>query len=410
VTGDEVITKPAEPLARDVSSDSAASSAGAREVSESGVVSEPGGEPPFPPDGNGAAVETRVQDAEAAITEDNSSSSGDAQRVDEGVSEAPVPDSANGAIEAEAVDCDDSKTPASEDVLAINTEVTGSDSIVSEADDSSYAEAEPLTDEPVTDDAGPDEVRRQLVRRFEMWLDRMAEGEPPPEGLPEELLADALETREPADSVGADLYSVFAGLTKLSGEIGLQGRAFRQLADVLAPSAQVPARLERLEAAQNAVARELARQAESDESELPGSEDVLAVLFDLYDRLNRGLQNFDASYEAARSSVAPVGFLQRLRGGGKANADLLAAPAAAMREGYRLTLSRLEAALLQWGIQRTGEVGEPFDPQRMAVVEVGTAPGAPDGSVLEVYRSGYVVNGRVLATARVKVAKAGQVR
>jgi molecular chaperone GrpE (heat shock protein) len=93
--------------------------------------------------------------------------------------------------------------------------------------------------------------------------------------------------------------------------------------------------------------------------------------------------------------------------GGKEQADSLAGPASAMREGYRLTLSRLEAALLQWGIQRTGEVGEPFDPRRMAVVEVGTAPGVPDGSVLEVYRSGYVLDGHVLATARVKVAKAG---
>ncbi len=257
------------------------------------------------------------------------------------------------------------------------------------------------------DELSDDQVRRRLVSQFETWLDRMAQGEPPPDGIPEELLADALETPEAGDALGSDLYTLFAGLTTLSGEIRLQGRAFKQMADVLAPTAQVPGRLDRIEAAQSAVARELARRAEPDNAELPGSQEALEVLFDLYDRLNRGLRNFDAGYDAARAQNASMGPVQRLLGR-RSHADQLAAPAAAMREGYRLTLSRLEAAFLQWGIQRIGEVGEPFDPQRMAVVDVGPGPGMPDGSVMEVYRSGYVLNGRVLATARVKVARAGQ--
>ena len=248
------------------------------------------------------------------------------------------------------------------------------------------------------------DVRRQLVQQFETWLDRMAQGEPPPDGIPEELLADALEDHDSPDALGSDLYTLFAALTALGGEIRLQGRAFKQLADVLASSTQVPGRLERIEAAQVAVARELARQSESEASELPPTKELLDVLLDLYDRLNRGLRSFDAGYQKLQTPPSR-GFLQRLRGD-KGQADTLAASAAAMREGYRLTLSRLDGALLQWGIQRTGEVGEPFDPQHMAVVDVETAPGVPAGSVLEVYRSGYVHNGHILATARVKVSRA----
>ena len=299
----------------------------------------------------------------------------------------------------------DTVDPVSE-IAPTPVDIAGTDgSVTADAADAEGADDLDSQDAVSADEPAPDEVRQQLLRQFETWLDRMAQGEPPPEGVPEELLEEALKTPEPQDALAADLYALFAGMTKLSGEIGLQGRAFRQLADTLAPATQVPGRLDRIEAAQMAVVRELARRPEPDKSDLPAVEDVLGVLFDLYDRLNRGLQNFDTSYKAVRSANGSVGFLQRLLGG-KQQADPLAAPAAAMREGYRLTLSRLEAALLQWGIQRTGEVGEPFDPQRMAVIEVEPKPGVPDGSVLEVYRSGYVVNGRVLATARVKVARA----
>ncbi len=202
--------------------------------------------------------------------------------------------------------------PGPQETNAMPVEGAGVDGVAAAASNSLNARSaqdsgggDPGPEPPALDvvdeaDSVREAVRRDLVKQFEAWLDRVEEGEPPPDGLPEELFADALETPEPPDAVGTDLYTVFAGLTKLSGEIGLQGRAFRQLADVPAPSVQVPGRLDRIEAAENAIARELARRAEPDESELPASEDILSVLFDLYDRLNRGLQNFDASYQALR--------------------------------------------------------------------------------------------------------------
>jgi hypothetical protein len=419
VNADEVITHNAEPSAPDVPTESAGPSAETHGAMTSHVAGEvaPGSEPPVSEHSNGSPVQPPAGpggDFPAAVADENGRAPAEVSEGDRAVPDTQAPDSTPG----HAPSLDEIVASVSEDAGSPGNapeseeSVTGVSSPDDPASDEPSEEVPSEFDEPVSeeDHSERDAIRQQLVRQFETWLDRMDEGEPPPEGLPDELLADALETPEPADALGSDLYTVFAGLTKLSGEIGLQGRAFRQLADVLAPSVQVPNRLERLEAAQSAVARELARRAEPDEAELPASEDLLAVLFDLYDRLNRGLQNFDASYEAVKSSIGAVGFLRRLRGS-KANADQLAAPAAAMREGYRLTLSRLEAAFLQWGIQRTGAVGEPFDPRRMAVVEVAApAPDVPDGSVLEVYRSGYVLNGRVLATARVKVAKAGQAR
>jgi molecular chaperone GrpE len=257
------------------------------------------------------------------------------------------------------------------------------------------------------------ELRGQLVRRIEQWVDRMLAGEPPPEGLPEELLVKADETSGGAGPTtgapdeGGDLYALFSALTTLSGEIRLQGRAFKQLSELLAPSADLPRRIEQLEAAQLASADQLAglldeaRHREARRSVLPGGKDVLMVLFDLCDRLERGIATFDAAMEAM---LTRNGWLARLTGI-SARIERRIAATEAMREGYQLTLARLQAALHEWGIQRIGAEGEMFDPQCMTVVEVEESEDEPDGTVLEVYRSGYELHGQVLAVAQVKVAK-----
>jgi hypothetical protein len=166
-------------------------------------------------------------------------------------------------------------------------------------------------------------------------------------------------------------------------------------------------RLDRIESAQSAAARELAMLAEPEDlgGPLPETEDVLNVLFDLYDRLERGLRNSDAGLEAIRSRADAGGALRRWFGG-KALLEQQIASAQAMREGYRLTLTRLEAALAQWGIERIGAVGEPFDPQHMTAVDVQPAPDVPEGTILEVHRAGWGIHDRVLSTASVKVSKA----
>jgi molecular chaperone GrpE len=247
-------------------------------------------------------------------------------------------------------------------------------------------------------------ARRKLVEQFERWLDRMAEGEAPPEGIPAEIIDDARQEPARGEGLASDLYSLFSALTTLSGEVRLQGRTFKSLTDALAPLGQLPGRLERIEGAQGMVIQDIARRAAADSQAAgPKTKEVLSVMFDLYDRLERGMGTFEKAIETLQSR-RPAGWRRRLLGDGGQDAALVDA-AEAIEEGYRLTLSRIDAAFVQWGVERIAAEGETFDPESMAVIEVQPAPGVADGTVLEVYKNGYLLHGRVLTTAQVKVCR-----
>jgi molecular chaperone GrpE len=74
-------------------------------------------------------------------------------------------------------------------------------------------------------------------------------------------------------------------------------------------------------------------------------------------------------------------------------------------EGFRAVLAQMEAILARHGVRRVGEVGEPFDPERHEALIVRPADGAPDRTVLEVARSGFAVDDRVLRPAQVVVSR-----
>ena len=271
---------------------------------------------------------------------------------------------------------------------------------------------EPIGEAPAEYQPEPsrDELRQRLMGQFEQWVDRMLAGEPLPQGLPEELQEQARQVASGEIAFpqqGCDLYTLFSALTALSGEVGLQGRAFKQVADALAPLSNLPQRIRQIEAAQQESADRLSDllakvQEEDEPSAMPSSKEALGVIFDLYDRLERGLKTLDAGTESLRSRTAG-GWLARLSGASDRIQEAITATEG-MREAQRLLVSRLEAAMHQWGIERIGEAGELFDPQVMTAVEV-QASEEPDGTILEVYRSGYMLHGQVLATAQVKVAK-----
>jgi molecular chaperone GrpE len=77
----------------------------------------------------------------------------------------------------------------------------------------------------------------------------------------------------------------------------------------------------------------------------------------------------------------------------------------AVGDGLRAVGDQIESTLARQGVQRTGEVGEAFDPERHEAVAVRAVPDAPDRTVVEVIRPGYVRDGRVLRPARVAVAQ-----
>jgi molecular chaperone GrpE len=74
--------------------------------------------------------------------------------------------------------------------------------------------------------------------------------------------------------------------------------------------------------------------------------------------------------------------------------------------GVRLVRSELSAALARAGIESFSPVGEAFDPSLHEAVATAdcSADGAPSGTVVEVYQSGYRLGESVIRPARVVVA------
>lgn len=251
------------------------------------------------------------------------------------------------------------------------------------------------------------DYRAHLLAQFEKWMDQMLLDEPIPSGLPEHMLGEAVADAGNKPTSEADLYSLFSALTGLTGEIRLQGRAFKQLTDLLSPLSQTPAILEQLREAQLASAesvQSLLDKKTNDSDALPVQfSQVCNVMIDLHDRLERGLRTCDEGIQAMQTR-RKSGWLQRILTGSNVS-DSAILSVQAIRDAGALTVARLAAALQEWGVQRIGRVGEPFDPDTMSAVEVRSDPQATPGTVLRVQRSGYAINNAIKATAQVTVAK-----
>lgn len=70
--------------------------------------------------------------------------------------------------------------------------------------------------------------------------------------------------------------------------------------------------------------------------------------------------------------------------------------------GLSLALKELEAFLTSQGVSKFEVVGKPFDPKFMECIEVVEGG---DSLVIEETRSGYVLHGKVIRVAQVKVGK-----
>jgi len=79
--------------------------------------------------------------------------------------------------------------------------------------------------------------------------------------------------------------------------------------------------------------------------------------------------------------------------------------AESLREGVELTRREPLAILEAQGVKVDEPLGQPFDPERHQALAHEPVPGAPEGTVVEVYRKGYSYRDRLLRPALVKVAK-----
>jgi molecular chaperone GrpE len=217
-----------------------------------------------------------------------------------------------------------------------------------------------------------EERRRALLGSLTRWVDDLAEAEPAPPGLAPDAIADSGPT--------PDLYSLLAQLAALTRETQLQGRATNRLHAELAP---VLERLAEHASSPDALARKLvdARR----EARLV----LVAELLEARDRFARGLDEARRRLGALRGLRARLGQRPVLE---------------ALVEGNALALERLDDTLRRLDVHEIAALGKPFDPRTMRAVEVGPGSTAPAGTVLEVFRTGYTADGRVLRFAEVKVA------
>jgi molecular chaperone GrpE len=74
-------------------------------------------------------------------------------------------------------------------------------------------------------------------------------------------------------------------------------------------------------------------------------------------------------------------------------------------KGFAIVRDEFVAALGKAGIQAFSPKGEPFDPNEHEAMAQQPSEDAESGTVIEVYQSGYRLNGSVLRPARVVVAQ-----
>jgi molecular chaperone GrpE len=208
--------------------------------------------------------------------------------------------------------------------------------------------------------------RSEILQRFEQWLDTAMAEEGPPQGIPAEILAGDTAP----ESSPTDWYTIWAAMTALTQEVKLQGRAFKQMSESLAA-----------------------------EAERRGRKESLGALLEMRERLLRGVEGV-----RDRKELRP-GFWDRIFARRWRQVEHAIGVVRAMEDGYRLTLGYLDDLLVQFEVHPIDCKGRAFDPRRMNAVDVEETEKAAEGTVLFVYRAGYVWNGELFRPAQVRVAK-----
>ena len=235
--------------------------------------------------------------------------------------------------------------------------------------------------------------REEILRRFEDLLDSALAAEEPPHGIDAEILA--LAGQEPETTETSDAYALWSATTALTQEIKLQGRAFKDLTDAInLQSSRSTAEVE-------AVFRERERGIQRD-AERRARKQILSGLIDLRDRLVRGRESAAAAWSRVTEGSSRGWFARLLR---ESPADPAQQTIAAVVKGYELALERLDQMLGEFDAREIACKGRPFEPRTMNVVDVEESAAVPEGTVLEVYRSGYEWEGEVFVPAQVKVAR-----
>ena len=74
-------------------------------------------------------------------------------------------------------------------------------------------------------------------------------------------------------------------------------------------------------------------------------------------------------------------------------------------KGLDMVYNNLKELMTKYEVKPIESVGKPFDPNTQEALLQGEAVEFPDGTVMEELEKGYTLSGRVVRTAKVKVAK-----
>ena len=253
-------------------------------------------------------------------------------------------------------------------------------------------------------------VRERLVRRFETWLDEVLDEERPIEGIAAEILEqlDRDPTAcEPRGAAGdCDLYSLWSALTAMAEETRLQGRAFKQLHEGLAP---IQGMVESVGSVLQRYMTSLEQQDQrlSESTRQAVLKEVLGTLIDVRDRLIRGADSASTWLEQAQAPPKlglAARVWQKVAPPPPGETPQLEA-VRSLFKGYSLGQEVLDEALARFGVRPIDGVGKPFDPGTMKAVDIDLRSDAAEGTVLEVYRQGYWWHEAVYRPAEVKVAR-----
>ncbi len=267
-----------------------------------------------------------------------------------------------------------------------------------------------------------DALRVLILQRFAGWLDDVLAEEKPLEGVAAELLAELhdrkdSDTADPSDGA-YDLHSTWSAMTALNQEIKLQGRAFKQLSEKMTPFAGLDESIDKLLAThQEALsdARRIAEEGRADrtqrESELKleahdrARRELIGVIIEIRNSLIIGLRSA-AESERKLKEYRNWSRLKNFFIHKSADHNQKLEIVNSLKKGYRMGLERIDEALQQLGVNEIVCEGKPFDPRIMNAVDIEENGDVPDGIVLEVYRTGYMIDTEVLQPAQVKVARA----
>ena len=75
------------------------------------------------------------------------------------------------------------------------------------------------------------------------------------------------------------------------------------------------------------------------------------------------------------------------------------------RKGFEQIIKQIDDFLKKEGIEEVKSVGEKFNPETMEAVEEVEIEGKEQGIVVEELQKGYMMNGRLLRPAKVKITK-----